>query len=134
MSKNRFDDAVGIQQGASNPSGIARSLLEAVDECLREGLRPSDDAAVRAILHQLSCVVGRSEARDVRSMAQILIRNADARNADEDAEAAMRAVVSAAVEMCDVRSMDEDIDEYDRTMKECRRRSLRHEDATPPPG
>ena len=50
----RFRDAVGIQQGACNPSGIARSLVEACSECIAEGVSQREDPAVRLIVHQLA--------------------------------------------------------------------------------
>jgi len=60
MSK-RHRDAVAIQQGASNPSGVARSLVQAIDEAREEN--PStdyirQDAACRMICHQLAFLMG----------------------------------------------------------------------------
>lgn len=62
---SRFQDAYDIQQGACNPSGIARALVKACDEARDEitasGVgRISDDPAVRLIVHQLAyiCKVG----------------------------------------------------------------------------
>ena len=54
MPRNRFDNAWMIQQGACNPAGIARSLVEACDECLKEGVSQREDPAVRLIVHQLA--------------------------------------------------------------------------------
>lgn len=53
MSK-RTKDAIEIQDGACNPSGIARSLVVACRECLDEGVDQRTDPAVRLIVHQLA--------------------------------------------------------------------------------
>jgi hypothetical protein len=55
---NRFRDALIIQDGACNPSGIARSLHEACKECINEGVSQREDAAVRLITHQLAYLCG----------------------------------------------------------------------------
>jgi hypothetical protein len=55
MSK-RHKDAIAIQRGACNPSGVARSLVCAIDEARNEGLDTNgirNDPAVRLIVHQL---------------------------------------------------------------------------------
>lgn len=63
MRKNRNSDAVSIQNGACNPSGICHSILNACDE-LREkkyGTKDiTEDPAVRLMVHQLAfiCKVG----------------------------------------------------------------------------
>lgn len=50
----RFADALAIQQGACNPSGIAHSLVDAFREIVDEnGDTEANDPAVRLILHQL---------------------------------------------------------------------------------
>lgn len=56
----RFKDALFIQQGACNPSGIAHSLVNACKECLDEGVSQREDPAVRLIVHQLAflCNIG----------------------------------------------------------------------------
>lgn len=55
----RHNDALMIQQGASNPSGIAYSIIEACQE-LREqpGFKGqlSTDPAIRLMVHQLAVV------------------------------------------------------------------------------
>lgn len=61
MARNRFDNALLIQQGACNPAGIARSLVEACDECLRENVSQREDAAVRLIVHQLAHLMNVSQ-------------------------------------------------------------------------
>jgi len=61
MPRNRFDNALLIQQGACNPSGVARSLVEACDECLKEGVSQREDAAVRLIVHQLAHLMNVSQ-------------------------------------------------------------------------
>lgn len=53
----RHQDAVGIQQGACNPSGVARSLVAAIDEARAENPDTDSvraDPAVRLICHQLA--------------------------------------------------------------------------------
>lgn len=57
MSK-RHAEALAIQQGACNPSGIARSLVIACDEARAEGSPATTDAAVRLIVHQLYSICG----------------------------------------------------------------------------
>lgn len=54
----RHEDALNIQQGACNPSGVARALVKAIDECREEGKRARDDSAVMLILHQLCWISG----------------------------------------------------------------------------
>jgi hypothetical protein len=63
ISKNelgkRYRDAIAISQGACNPSGVARSLVAAIDEFARSAdYRGTDsvcqDTAVRLICHQLA--------------------------------------------------------------------------------
>lgn len=57
----RFADALLIQNGASNPSGIARSLVAACQECLASGDRQTSDPAIRLIVHQLAYLCGVDE-------------------------------------------------------------------------
>jgi hypothetical protein len=47
-----------ISDGACNPSGIARSLVEACDDVRIERLTPSEDAAIKLIVSQLAYIVG----------------------------------------------------------------------------
>jgi hypothetical protein len=58
--RNRFDNALMIQEGACNPSGIAHSLVNACHECIAAGVSQRTDPAVRLIVHQLAylCNVG----------------------------------------------------------------------------
>lgn len=61
---NRFWNAYMIQQGACNPSGIARSLVEAIDEQRAENSSTKatcNDPAVRMIAHQLAHVLRLAE-------------------------------------------------------------------------
>lgn len=60
---NRFQDALDIQAGACNISGIARALVAAADECRNSTpfVQPSEDPAVRLIVHQLAFLTGFSE-------------------------------------------------------------------------
>lgn len=52
--KSRFEDALFIQEGACNISGIAHALAHAANEARKDGVQPSEDAAVRLIVHQLN--------------------------------------------------------------------------------
>ena len=59
MNRNR--DAIAVQQGACNPSGVARALVRAIDEAREEN--PDTDAvradpACRLICHQLAFLMG----------------------------------------------------------------------------
>jgi hypothetical protein len=63
MSK-RHRDAIAIQQGACNPSGIARSLVQAIDEARAENGATDSvraDPACRLICHQLAFIMGVGE-------------------------------------------------------------------------
>jgi hypothetical protein len=54
---NRFDDAVAIQAGACNPSGVARALVRCINQCLAEKMDTHairSDAAIRLVVHQLA--------------------------------------------------------------------------------
>jgi hypothetical protein len=55
---DRFSDAVSIQQGASNPRGVARSLVKALDDAANEGKSQRTDPAARMIVHQLCHLLG----------------------------------------------------------------------------
>jgi hypothetical protein len=62
--RNRFWDAYMIQQGACNPSGIARSLVEACDSAMAEHKSTDEvrsDPAVRMIAHQLAYLLNLNE-------------------------------------------------------------------------
>ena len=60
--RNRFSNAVLIQDpGACNPSGVARALVEAIDEARRDDIRPEDDPACRLICHQLAFLLNTAE-------------------------------------------------------------------------
>lgn len=54
----RFSDALGIQQGACNPSGIVHSLANACRECIAAGIPQQSDPAVRLMVHQLAYITG----------------------------------------------------------------------------
>lgn len=68
----RHKDAIGIQAGACNPSGIARSLVIACRECLDEGVDQRRDAAVRLIVHQLASLCMIDEIDQGRSTYSLL--------------------------------------------------------------
>ena len=68
----RHVDALGIQEGARNLKAIAKSLVGATDEAVREGVGAEQDAAVRMIVHRLAriCRVDLiSYGYDVESLA-----------------------------------------------------------------
>ena len=57
----RHHDALVIQQGACNPSGVARALVQAIDEARAECSDTDSvrrDPAVRLICHQLAFLLG----------------------------------------------------------------------------
>lgn len=59
----RHSDALFIQQGACNPSGIAHSIVDACQEMRLEPTHKgtdeiTSDAAVRLMVHQLSFLCG----------------------------------------------------------------------------
>lgn len=64
--RNRFDNAVGIQEGACNPSGILYSMLQACEEIRAEPSHTGTDQlradpALRLMAHQLSYLLRVSE-------------------------------------------------------------------------
>ena len=61
---NRHESAWYIQQGACNPSGVARSLVAAIDEARAEGFGTDSvraDVACRMICHQLAFLLNVGE-------------------------------------------------------------------------
>lgn len=57
----RHRDALAIQQGAVNPSGIAHSIVSACAEFRSEGptkVSLKDDPAIRLMVHQLAFICG----------------------------------------------------------------------------
>jgi hypothetical protein len=58
LPKPRNNNALMISDGACNPSGMARTLVQACDECRQEGGVPSTDPAVRLIVSQLAYICG----------------------------------------------------------------------------
>lgn len=59
--RNRFDNAYEIwHNGASNPRGVARSLVEAIDEAVEEGRgsAAAADPAVQMIMDHLCFLCG----------------------------------------------------------------------------
>jgi hypothetical protein len=62
--KTRNRDALAIQQGACNPSGVARALVRAIDEARAENTDTDSirrDPACRLICHQLAFLLGVGE-------------------------------------------------------------------------
>lgn len=68
----RHRDALGIQQGACNPSGIARSLVAACDEARNEGKNQREDPAVRLIVHQLAFLCNTSDIDNMDTYEALL--------------------------------------------------------------
>lgn len=60
----RHADALCIQAGASNPSGVANSIMEAVREARNEGAWAQDDSAIKLMVHQLSSITNISNGDD----------------------------------------------------------------------
>jgi hypothetical protein len=58
---NRFDDAIGIQAGACNMSGVTRSLVRCINQCRAENVDVRSDAAIRMIVHQMAFLCGVGE-------------------------------------------------------------------------
>ncbi len=59
--RNRFDNAYEIwHNGASNPRGVARALVEAIDDAVEEGggSAAAADPAVQMILYYLCFLCG----------------------------------------------------------------------------
>ncbi len=59
MARNRYDNAIGIQEGACNPSGILHSMIQACEEIRAEPDHTGTDQlradpALRLMAHQLS--------------------------------------------------------------------------------
>lgn len=52
--RNRFQNAVEIQQGACNVVAVANALLTAARDAREGGIAPESDPAVRLIVHQLA--------------------------------------------------------------------------------
>jgi hypothetical protein len=50
----RHEAALGVQEGVTNLCLIARSLAEAAEEAIGEGIGAERDAAVRVIVHRLA--------------------------------------------------------------------------------
>lgn len=60
MSK-RHKDALGIQEGACNPSGVAHAILDCCREIRADSTstgRITDDPALRLMVHQLAFICG----------------------------------------------------------------------------
>ena len=53
----RTESARICHNGASNPRRVAMALVEAIDECLAEGVMPDSDDAVLIIMEQLKHTV-----------------------------------------------------------------------------
>jgi hypothetical protein len=54
----RHRDALAIQDGACNPSGIAHSIVEACREVRDRGGNVTADPAIRLMVHQLAYICG----------------------------------------------------------------------------
>lgn len=67
MSK-RHTDALLIQEGACNPSGVALAIVDACKEVRNEGGTPTADPAVRLMVHQLAYICGVAEINESLSV------------------------------------------------------------------
>ena len=56
--KTRNRDALAISSGACNCSGIARTLVQAIDASRADGCQPASDPAIRLIVSQLAYLCG----------------------------------------------------------------------------
>jgi hypothetical protein len=58
LASNRWNDAIGIQAGAGNLSGVARSLVHCINQIQRgengDTMDVRNDAAIRLIVHQMA--------------------------------------------------------------------------------
>lgn len=68
----RHDDALLIQQGAVNPSGIAHSIIAACQEVRDESGNVREDAAIRLMVHQLAHICRVREIDDELSTYSML--------------------------------------------------------------
>ena len=64
MPRNRFQNALDIQGGACNPSGIALSIVDGCREARAAGKDACKDAAVRLMVHQLAFICGIAEIEE----------------------------------------------------------------------
>jgi hypothetical protein len=83
MPRNRFDDALAINCGAVNISGIANSIVDACRACRDEGEQPADDVAIRLMIHQLAHLTRNSEIANSLLTYRDLVATCEARNALE---------------------------------------------------
>lgn len=60
----RHADALAMQQGALNPSGIAHAIIDACQEARDEGKDATKDSAVRFMAHQLAFICGVGEIEE----------------------------------------------------------------------
>ena len=60
----RHRDALAIQEGACNPSGIALAIVDACKEVRSETGTPTHDPAIRLMVHQLAYICGVDEIND----------------------------------------------------------------------
>lgn len=79
---NRFDNAIAIQKGACNPSGIVSSLLGAIREAREENPDTDsirNDPAVRLICHQLAFLLNVREIEDSFTLYHALMETCEKR-------------------------------------------------------
>lgn len=82
VAVNRFSDALAIQAGASNPSGVARALVRAINQCNKENVGAREDAAVRLIVHQLAYLCGIYEIDHTSDVYGVLTRECEEKAAE----------------------------------------------------
>ncbi len=95
----RFSDALFMQAGACNPSGIAHTLVNACREVLAEGGDQRKDPAVRLIAHQLAWILDVAEVDSnldsYRGAVDSCIIRADARTVEVTGNAARAAELAS---------------------------------------
>ncbi|MGF6604366.1 hypothetical protein P3T23_009121 [Paraburkholderia sp. GAS448] len=86
---NRHEEALNIQQGASNLSGIARSLVRAINQCHADKLGSQqirDDPAIRFFVHQMAFLCNVGELNRKPDVYEALEKACEERSAARQAE------------------------------------------------
>lgn len=84
MARNRYDNAIGIQEGACNPSGILHSMIQACEEIRAEPDHTGTDQlcadpALRLMAHQLSYLLRIGEIDRVLDVYGTLVAQCEAK-------------------------------------------------------
>jgi hypothetical protein len=81
---NRHNDAIGIQGGACNLSGVARALVRAINQCRNENKGTQevrDDAAIRLIVHQMAFLCNVAEIDNTSDVYGTLTKECEEKDA-----------------------------------------------------